>query len=97
MKFEVATPEELKHYKDRALMLKMLCLDEMNQSPTANTASFSKRQRVKLEVLIEQHWEDKDIVERFNDLCIQTIFEDGKMKFEEYDIPESRDECIPEV
>lgn len=96
MKFEVADETELKHYKDRAMMLKMLALDLMNKSPLSDVSSFSKRDKIKLQVEIEKHWEDKDIVERFNELCVQTIFEDGKMEIEKLPVVESGTPQIPD-
>jgi hypothetical protein len=75
MKFEVADETELKHYKDKAMMLKMLCLDQMNKNVLSDVSSFSKRDKIKLQVEIEKRWNDTDILERFNELCIQTIFD----------------------
>jgi hypothetical protein len=60
-------------------MLKMLCLDSMGEYVLADVSNFNKRQKIKLQVEIEKRWNDADIVEKFNELCIQTIFEDGKM------------------
>ena len=96
MKFEVADETELKHYKDRALMLKMLCLDQMNKNVMSDVSTFSKRDKIKLQVEIERHWEDKDIVERFNELCVQTIFEDGKMDIESLPVGVTIDPVEPE-
>lgn len=96
MKFEVADETELKHYKDKAMMLKMLCLDQMGKNVLSDVSSFSKRDKVKLQVEIEKRWEDKDIVERFNELCIQTIFEDGKMETEKLPVIQKGEPEIPE-
>jgi hypothetical protein len=96
MKFEVADETELKHYKDRALMLKMLALDEMNKNVLSDVSNFSKRDKIKLQVEIEKHWDDKDIVERFNELCVQTIFEDGKMDIESLPVKESIGPVVPD-
>ena len=96
MKIECETPEQFQHYKDRATMLRMLGLDDMNEKPLANVSSFSKRQKIKLQVYIEKHWDDDDIVTQFNELCIQTIFEDGKMNPEEMVVGETTEPTIPE-
>jgi len=96
MKFEVADETELKHYKDRAMMLKMLALDQMNKHVLSDISAFSKRDKIKLQVEIEKHWEDKDIVERFNELCVQTIFEDGKMEVEKLPVVESGAPQVPD-
>jgi hypothetical protein len=96
MKFEVADETELKHYKDRAMMLKMLALDLMNKPVLSDISAFSKRDKIKLQVEIEKHWEDKDIVERFNELCVQTIFEDGKMEIEKLPVVESGTPQVPD-
>jgi hypothetical protein len=82
MKIEVNSEEELQHYKDRTLMLKMICLDAMGENVMADVSNFSKRQKIKLQVEIEKRWNDTNIVEKFNELCVQTIFEDGKMEIE---------------
>lgn len=95
MKIECETPEQLQHYKDRATMLRMLGLDDMNEKPLANVSSFSKRQKIKLQVYIEKHWNDDNIVTLFNELCVQTIFEDGKMNPEEMGVGETTDPTIP--
>lgn len=96
MKFEVADEKELQHYKDRAMMLKMLALDHMNKNVLSDVSTFSKRDKIKLQVEIETHWDDKDIVERFNELCIQTIFEDGKMDIEAMPVKESIGPVVPD-
>jgi hypothetical protein len=96
MKIECDTPEQLQHFKDRAMMLRMLALDDMNEKPLANVSAFSKRQKIKLQVYIEKHWDDEDIVTHFNELCVQTIFEDGKMNPEEMSVGETTDPTIPE-
>jgi hypothetical protein len=96
MKFEVADETELKHFKDRAMMLKMLSLDKMGKNILADTSSFSKRDKIRLQAEIEKQWDDKDIVERFNELCIQTIFEDGKMDVEKLTVTQSGSPEIPE-
>jgi len=80
MKLE-GTEEEIKHYKNRALMLKMLCLEEMGHSPLIDVSTLNKRLRVKLQVEIEKRWDDTDILEKFNLMCIETIFD--KMDVEE--------------
>lgn len=75
MKFEVNTPEELKHLQDRAMMLKMICLDVLGEKPLADVSRLNKRMKIKLQVEIEKRWEDTDILQQFNELCIQTIFD----------------------
>jgi len=97
MKFEVANEEELQHYKDRAMMLKMLALDQMGKDVMTNPSSFSKRDKIRLQVEIEKHWDDKDIVERFNELCVQTIFEDGKMITENLSVIQKGEPEVPEA
>jgi hypothetical protein len=96
MKFEVADETELKHYKDKAMMLKMLCLDQMGKNVLSDVSSFSKRDKIKLQVEIEKRWNDTDIIERFNELCIQTIFEDGKMDTENLPVTQKGEPEIPE-
>jgi hypothetical protein len=96
MKFEVADEAQLQHYKDRAMMLKMLCLDQMGKNVMADVSSFSKRDKVKLQVEIEKHWDDDDIVQKFNELCIETIFEDGKMNPEKLPVMETISPVEPE-
>lgn len=96
MKFEVEDETQLQHYKDRAMMLKMLALDEMNKYVLSDVSNFSKRDKIKLQVEIEKHWNDEDIVERFNELCIQTIFEDGKMDIEKMPVIQKGEPEIPE-
>jgi hypothetical protein len=97
MKFEVANEEELQHYKDRAMMLKMLSLDQMGKDVMTNPSTFSKRDKIRLQVEIEKHWDDKDIVERFNELCAQTIFEDGKMITENLSVKQKGEPEVPEA
>jgi hypothetical protein len=46
---------------------------------------------------MEKHWDDKDIVERFNELCIQTIFEDGKMVTENLSVTQKGEPEVPEA
>jgi hypothetical protein len=96
MKFEVADETELKHYKDKAMMLKMLCLDQMGKNVLSDVSAFSKRDKIRLQLEIEKKWEDKDIVEQFNELCIQTIFEDGKMDIEKMSVTQKGEPEIPE-
>jgi len=97
MKIECTTPEELQHYKDRATMLKMLVLDSMNKDVKCNVSNFSKRDKIKLQVEIERRWDEEDIVKKFNELCVQTIFEDGKMNIEELSVEETSEPKIPEA
>jgi len=96
MKFEVKDEAELKHFRDRSLMLKMLCLDQMGKDVMSDVSAFSKRDKVKLQVEMEKRWNDTDIVERFNELCIQTIFEDGKMNPEKLPVVETYSAVEPE-
>ena len=79
MKIEAKDEVELKHYKDRALMLRMLCLDAMGENILADVSSFQKRKKVKLQLEIEKRWEDADILERFNELCIQAVFDNPQI------------------
>jgi hypothetical protein len=96
MKIECDDEIQLQHYKDRLTMLKMLCLDSMGENVLVDMNTLTKRQKVKLQVEIERRWNDTDIVEKFNELCIQTIFEDGKMIPEKLPTGQTIDPVEPE-
>ena len=76
MKVDCKNEEDLQHYKDKTLMLKMLCLEDMGHNPMTDVSSLNKRLKVKLLVDIEKRWDDTDVLEKFNELCIQTIFDE---------------------
>lgn len=95
MKIVCENPEQLQHYKDRSLMLRMLVLDSMNKDIKCNVSNFSKRDKIKLQVEIEKRWDEEDIVKKFNELCVQTIFENGK-NIEELAVVETSEPQIPE-
>ena len=57
MKVVCETPEELQALKDKALMLRMIALDEMDLSPVTNMSSISKRKQQKVEALVLNKWD----------------------------------------
>jgi hypothetical protein len=70
--------DTLQRLKDKAMMLKVICLDEIGKSPMVNVSNMVKRDKVKLKVEIEKKWDtmnDADILKLFNEICIQTIFD----------------------
>jgi hypothetical protein len=77
MILECGDEKELQHNRDKAMMLKCICLDEMNKPILLNMSKATKRDKVKLQVEVERKWgmPDDEILAKFNELCIQTIFD----------------------
>lgn len=86
LELDPSDTELLQKLKDRALMLKTICLDEMGKSPLFDVSSMTKRDKIKLQVEVERKWtemEDNDILRLFNEICTQTIFdENSKISYE---------------
>ena len=87
MKFELdaSDTETLQKLKDKTLMIKTICLDEMGKSPIFDVSSMTKREKVKLQVEIERKWnemQDGDILALFNEICTQTIFDEKGVDYE---------------
>jgi len=82
--------ETLQKLKDKALMLKFICLDELGKDPLFDVGRMNKREKVRLQVEVEKRWKempDADIIEQFNEICIQTIFDTQGPEYE--DLPVS--------
>ena len=90
----------LENLKARALMLKLLCLDAMGKPVLTDVSTFNKREKVKLQLEIERRWEEPDILQKFNELCIQTIFDSNeydKMPVISAGLPENATEVPKEA
>ena len=101
MKIELdqSDTETLKKLKDKALMLKVICLDEMGKSPLVNVSNMCKRDKVKLKVEIEKKWEsmvDADIINTFNEICVGTILDTNVMDAENMPVIEAGVPELPE-
>ncbi len=90
MKYELDDTEEgreqLQRLKDKALMLKIITLDELGKDPLYNVSNMNKREKIKLQVEVERKWgemTDEKILELFNEICIQTIFDTQGMEYED--------------
>jgi hypothetical protein len=88
MKFELepGDTETLQKLKDKAMMLKIICLDELGKDPLFDVSSMNKREKVKLQVEVERKWNDmldSDIIKLFNEICIQTIFDKNGTEYEQ--------------
>jgi len=57
MRIVCDTPEQVQALKDKALMLRMVALDELQIPPLTNLSSISKRKQQKVEALILNKWE----------------------------------------
>jgi hypothetical protein len=78
--------ETLQKLKDKALMLKIICLDELGKDPLFDVSRMNKREKIKLQVEVEKRWKemsDPTIIELFNDICIQTIFDTQGPEYED--------------
>jgi DNA primase large subunit len=87
MKIEVdaSDTDTMKRLKDKALMLKTICLDEMGKDPMYDVSSMNKREKVKLQVEVERKWNDMpdpEIIRLFNEICTETIFDSKGMDYE---------------
>lgn len=89
MKFELDDTEEgkeqLQRLKDKALMLKIISLDELGKDPLFDVSRMNKREKIKLQVEVERKWgemTDESILELFNDICIGTIFDTQGTEYE---------------
>jgi len=71
------TDAELKHYRDKAMMLRCIALDDMDKPILLNMNKATKRDKVKIQLSIEKNWEmpDDEILKRFNEICVQGIFD----------------------
>jgi hypothetical protein len=102
MKFELDQndTETLQKLKDKALMLKVICLDEMGKSPMVNVSNMVKRDKVKLKVEIEKKWDvmpDADILKLFNEICTETIFDENGMDVEKMPVIAPSNPELPEA
>jgi hypothetical protein len=87
IELDASDTETLKKLKDKALMLKIICLDTMGKDPLFDVSNMSKRDKVKLQVEVEKKWNDMpdaDILAVFNEVCTQTIFDaNSKVEYEQ--------------
>ena len=77
MKVVCETPEELQEYKDRALMLRVIALDEMGVPPLLNLSAISRRKQQKVEAMILNKWElpMSDIKDTFNRIVCDDLLD----------------------
>jgi hypothetical protein len=90
MKFELDDTDEgreqLQRLRDKALMLKIISLDELGKDPLFDVSRMNKREKIKLQVEVERKWgemTDESILTLFNEICIQTIFDTQGMEYED--------------
>jgi hypothetical protein len=78
--------ETLQKLKDKAMMLKIICLDDLGKDPLFDVSRMNRREKVRLQVEVEKRWKempDSDIIEQFNEICIQTIFDTQGPEYED--------------
>ena len=69
--------EGLQRLKDKAMMLRVILLDEQRKSPLTDLSRYNTREKLHLKVEIEKKWlmPDDEIKALFNEICTQTIFD----------------------
>lgn len=85
IELEAGDTETLQKLKDKAMMLKIICLDDLGKDPLFDVSRMNKREKVRLQVEVEKRWNvmpDADIIEQFNEICIQTIFDTQGPQYE---------------
>jgi hypothetical protein len=85
IELEAGDTETLQKLKDKAMMLKIICLDDLGKDPLFDVSRMNKREKVRLQVEVEKRWNvmpDADIIEQFNEICIQTIFDTQGPEYE---------------
>ena len=67
--------EGLQRLKDKAMMLRVILLDEQRKSPLTDLSRYNTREKLHLKVEIEKKWlmPDDEIKALFNEICTQTI------------------------
>lgn len=100
IELDASDTETLQKLKDKALRLKVICLDGMGKSPMSNVSLFCKRDKDKLTAEIEKRWvemSDEAIETLFNEICVGTILDTNVMDPENMPVFESgRPELPPD-
>jgi len=102
MRFELdaTDTDNYQKLKDKALMLKVICLDEIGKDPMTNVSAMTKRDKVKLKVEIEKKWDampDADILKLFNEICVESIFDVNGMEVEHMPVGISNGPTLPDA
>jgi len=86
IELDIDDTETLQKLKDKAMMLKIICLDDLGKDPLFDVSRMNRREKVRLQVEVEKRWKempDSDIIEQFNEICIQTIFDTQGPEYED--------------
>lgn len=69
--------EGLQRLKDKTLKLRTIVLDAEKKPPLYNVSKMSTREKHHLQEDIKRLWDldDDEITRRFNEICLQTIFD----------------------
>jgi hypothetical protein len=88
--------EGLQRLKDKAMMLRIIVLDEQRKSPLTNVSRLNTREKLHLKTEIEKKWSmpDDEIRNLFNEICTQTIFD--RNEFETMPVISSGKPELPE-
>ena len=74
--------EGLQRLKDRAMMLRVIVLDEQHKSPLTDLSRLNAREKMHMKLEIEKKWSmpDEEMRTLFNEICTQTIFDSNNFE-----------------
>ena len=78
--FTCKDEDELKYYKDKAMKLKVILLDNWEKHPLQNPKLLDKRRRERFEKELKELWNtmsDEQIDKEFGDICCSRLFGEG--------------------